>query len=65
MALMSTPRLVRDDDAQREQMRALAADVAAERYAPRAAECGASTYISKSKFEPDRLAAAWEGAKKH
>jgi DNA-binding NarL/FixJ family response regulator len=36
-----------------------------EEYAPRAAECGASTYISKSKFEPDRLSAAWEGAKKH
>jgi DNA-binding NarL/FixJ family response regulator len=35
-----------------------------EEYAPRAAECGASTYIAKSKFEPDRLAAAWEGAKK-
>jgi DNA-binding NarL/FixJ family response regulator len=35
-----------------------------EEYAPRAAECGASTYIPKSKFEPDRLAAAWEGAKK-
>jgi len=34
-------------------------------YAPRAAECGAATYISKSKFEPDRLTAAWEGAKKH
>ena len=42
MALMSTPRLVRDDDAQREQMRALAADVAAERYAPRAAEWDAN-----------------------
>ena len=26
---------------------------------------GASTYISKSKFEPDRLASAWEGATKH
>ena len=36
-----------------------------EEYAPRAAECGASTYIPKSKFEPDRLAAAWEGAKNH
>jgi len=35
-----------------------------EEYAPRAAECGASTYIAKSKFEPDRLAAAWEGARK-
>jgi DNA-binding NarL/FixJ family response regulator len=34
-------------------------------YAPRAAECGASTYIAKSKFEPDRLAAAWEAAKKN
>ncbi len=32
-------------------------------YATRAAECGAATYISKSKFEPDRLAAAWEAAK--
>jgi DNA-binding NarL/FixJ family response regulator len=36
-----------------------------EEYAPRAAECGASTYIPKSKFEPDRLSAAWESAKKH
>jgi len=34
-------------------------------YAPRAAECGASTYISKAKFEPDRLTAAWEAAKKN
>jgi len=36
-----------------------------EEYAPRAAECGAASYISKSKFEPDRLTAAWEGAKNH
>jgi DNA-binding NarL/FixJ family response regulator len=35
-----------------------------EEYAPRAAECGASSYIAKSKFEPDRLTAAWEGARK-
>ena len=34
-------------------------------YAPRAAECGASTYIPKSKFEPDRLSSAWEAAKKN
>jgi DNA-binding NarL/FixJ family response regulator len=34
-------------------------------YAPRAAECGASSYIAKSKFEPDRLTAAWEAAKKN
>jgi DNA-binding NarL/FixJ family response regulator len=33
-------------------------------YAPRAAECGASTYLAKSKFEPDRLSAAWDGAVK-
>ncbi|HVH65235.1 MAG TPA: response regulator transcription factor [Candidatus Acidoferrum sp.] len=32
-------------------------------YAQRAIESGASTYISKSKFEPDRLLAAWEAAK--
>ncbi|TMD66453.1 MAG: response regulator [Chloroflexi bacterium] len=36
-----------------------------EEYAPRAAECGAASYISKSKFEPDRLTAAWEGARPH
>jgi alkylation response protein AidB-like acyl-CoA dehydrogenase len=42
MVLLSTPRLVRDDDEQREQMRGLAADVAAERYAPRAAEWDAN-----------------------
>lgn len=34
-------------------------------YAPRAAECGASSYIAKSKFEPDRLIAAWDAAKKN
>ena len=34
-------------------------------YGHRAAECGASTYISKSKFEPDRLVAAWEAARKN
>jgi DNA-binding NarL/FixJ family response regulator len=34
-------------------------------YAPRAAECGAATYIPKSKFEPDRLVAAWAAAKKN
>jgi DNA-binding NarL/FixJ family response regulator len=32
-------------------------------YAPRAAECGASAYIPKSVFGPDRLEAAWEAAK--
>jgi alkylation response protein AidB-like acyl-CoA dehydrogenase len=43
MALLSTPPLVRGhDDEQREQMRALAAQVAAERYAPRAAEWDAN-----------------------
>src|SRR3954454_25357132 len=31
-------------------------------YAPRAAECGASAYIPKSSFGPDRLEAAWEAA---
>src|SRR3982074_1458348 len=31
----------------------------AEEYAPRAAECGASAYIPKSEFMPDRLAPAW------
>jgi DNA-binding NarL/FixJ family response regulator len=33
-------------------------------YAPRAAECGAATYISKSKFEPERLVSAWDAARK-
>ena len=28
-------------------------------YASKAAECGASAYIAKSRFDPDRLAAAW------
>jgi DNA-binding NarL/FixJ family response regulator len=31
-------------------------------YAPRAAECGAATYIPKSAFGPDRLESAWEAA---
>lgn len=31
-------------------------------YAPRAAECGASAYIPKAVFGPDRLEAAWEAA---
>jgi DNA-binding NarL/FixJ family response regulator len=31
-------------------------------YAPRAAECGASAYIPKSAFGPDRLESAWEAA---
>ncbi len=31
-------------------------------YGPRAAECGASAYIPKSSFEPDRLAEAWAAA---
>ncbi len=30
-----------------------------EEYAPKAAECGASAYIPKSYFGPDRLEAAW------
>jgi DNA-binding NarL/FixJ family response regulator len=35
----------------------------AEEYAPKAAECGASAYIPKSEFLPDRLVEAWsEGA---
>jgi DNA-binding NarL/FixJ family response regulator len=29
-------------------------------YAPKAAECGASSYIPKSSFGPDRLEAAWD-----
>ena len=33
-----------------------------EEYAPRAAECGASAYIPKSAFGPDRLADAWADA---
>jgi DNA-binding NarL/FixJ family response regulator len=31
-------------------------------YAPRAAECGASAYIPKASFGPDRLEAAWAEA---
>jgi DNA-binding NarL/FixJ family response regulator len=31
-------------------------------YAPRAAECGAATYIPKSSFGPDRLEEAWAAA---
>ena len=31
-------------------------------YAPRAAECGASAYIPKSEFMPDRLVEAWTEA---
>jgi len=34
-----------------------------EEYGPKAAECGASAYIPKSKFEPDRLSAAWSAAR--
>lgn len=32
-------------------------------YGPKAAECGASAYIPKSKFEPDRLVEAWTSAR--
>ncbi|HLB39655.1 MAG TPA: response regulator transcription factor [Actinomycetota bacterium] len=31
-------------------------------YAPRAAECGAATYIPKAAFGPDRLEEAWAAA---
>ena len=31
-------------------------------YAPRAAECGAASYIPKSAFGPDRLESAWNAA---
>jgi DNA-binding NarL/FixJ family response regulator len=34
-----------------------------EEYAPRAAECGASAYIPKAVFGPDRLESAWEAAR--
>jgi DNA-binding NarL/FixJ family response regulator len=34
-----------------------------EEYAPRAAECGASAYIPKAVFGPDRLESAWETAR--
>lgn len=34
-----------------------------EEYGPRAADSGAAAYIPKSKFEPDRLAAAWTAAR--
>jgi DNA-binding NarL/FixJ family response regulator len=33
-----------------------------EEYAPRATECGASAYIPKAVFGPDRLEAAWRDA---
>lgn len=33
-----------------------------EEYAPRAAECGASAYIPKAVFGPDRLEEAWADA---
>ena len=33
-----------------------------EEYAPRAAECGASAYIPKAVFGPDRLETAWAAA---
>ena len=33
-----------------------------EEYAPRAAECGASAYIPKAVFGPDKLEAAWAEA---
>jgi DNA-binding NarL/FixJ family response regulator len=32
-------------------------------YGPRAAECGASAYIPKSAFGPDRLSEAWQAAR--
>lgn len=31
-------------------------------YAPRAAECGAASYIPKASFAPDRLETAWTDA---
>jgi DNA-binding NarL/FixJ family response regulator len=31
-------------------------------YAPRAAECGASAYVPKASFGPDRLEEAWSAA---
>ena len=33
-----------------------------EEYAPRAVECGASAYIPKAVFGPDRLESAWTAA---
>ncbi len=33
-----------------------------EEYAPRAAECGASAYVPKAVFGPDRLESAWAAA---
>ncbi|MGZ8637316.1 MAG: response regulator [Actinomycetota bacterium] len=33
-------------------------------YAPRAAECGASVYIPKAAFGPDRLESAWRAARR-
>ncbi|MGZ8605189.1 MAG: response regulator [Actinomycetota bacterium] len=33
-------------------------------YAPRAAECGASAYIPKAAFGPDRLESAWTAARR-
>ena len=34
-----------------------------EEYAPRAAECGAASYIPKAVFGPDRLEGAWAAAR--
>jgi DNA-binding NarL/FixJ family response regulator len=33
-----------------------------EEYASKAAECGASAYIAKSRFDPDRLTSTWATA---
>ncbi|HXF72103.1 MAG TPA: response regulator transcription factor [Actinomycetota bacterium] len=35
-----------------------------EEYAPRAAECGAATYIPKAVFGPERLQRAWVAARR-
>lgn len=59
--LEATQRILAEHDGRRPVVIVLSTYEAAE-YEPRATEAGASGYITKSEFSPDRLEAAWAAA---
>ena len=58
--LEATRRILRESDGR--VIVLMVSTYEADEYAPRAVEAGASAYIPKSEFEPDRLTEAWTAA---
>jgi DNA-binding NarL/FixJ family response regulator len=61
--LEATRRILRDEQHASKPVVLILSTYEAEEIAPQAADAGAAGFIAKSEFMPDRLAAAWEGAR--